>query len=164
MIPVIPIALAAGVAGVAYYLLKPSAAPVLPPAPPPPNPNLFTKKDLVDAKIVTPAKKIAVDIGPATPEYTQDQIWAGSLTQKTSTDTATDALTGGALGAMGIVNTQKDPLMLRSLPSVGSAVLKSMVKGSPLTLLNEVSQDGKWIKVVSQGVPGWAYREFIKQV
>jgi hypothetical protein len=153
------------VAGVAYYLLKPSAAPVLPPAPPPPNPNLFTKKDLVDAKIVAPPKPtVKVDIGPATPEYTQDQIWAGSLTQKTSTDTATDALTGAALGAMGIVNTQKDPLMLRSLPSTGAAVLKSMVKGSPVNLLHEVSQDGKWIKVASQGVPGWAYREFIKQV
>ena len=162
MLPVIPIVAAATIGGLAYYWLKPKTV-ISPPSqlPPKASPTLFTKADLVKAKIVPPTG-VAVDVGPAVKEYTQDEIWAGSLTQKTTSESADDALTGAALGAMGIVNTQKDPLALRSAASTASGVLKWMAKGSPLTIW-ETTADGKWVKVQQGSVTGWAYKEFVKQ-
>lgn len=74
-----------------------------------------------------------------------------------------DALTGSAEGALGYVNTAKDPLALRSVASTGGTVLKWMPPKEPLIIFwNNYSADGSWVKVQSGNLTGWAYKQFVK--
>jgi uncharacterized protein YgiM (DUF1202 family) len=75
-----------------------------------------------------------------------------------TTQAATDVMTGAALGAMGVVVTQKDPLLVRNAPGVGAPVVAQMPRGSAVRVVGE---DGDWYKVLYGTIAGYASKKYI---
>lgn len=158
----LPIVIGTGVVigGLAYYLLqkKPNNAILVEPAQP-----IIPKSPVFKPEPTVGLPKNSYGLLGDLPvlENPKMDLPDGFLAERSGDD----IMTGAAEGAIGIVNTQKDDLALRKSPAIiATNVIKMMAKGSTLSILNEVSSDGKWVKVISGGVPGWAYKEFIKLV
>jgi uncharacterized protein YraI len=94
---------------------------------------------------------VKMDGEPPTPQ----QVAAAAVI---STDSAMEAMQGGALGAMGIVTTQNGPLSLRSAP--GGSVVGMIPKGASVSIMGS-SSDGKWYQVLYNGVKGYASKSYI---
>lgn len=58
----------------------------------------------------------------------------------------------------GIVNTKKDPLNVRILPSIESDLLTKIPKGTAVTI---ISEEGDWFKVRYSNIEGYVSKQYI---
>lgn len=104
---------------------------------------------------VSPNNNQNTNISTATTSVTSTENAQETLENTDNTDATTSVISEKLYG---IVNTKKDPLNMRTLPSVESDILTKIPKGTEITI---ISEEGDWFKVRYSNIEGYVSKQYV---